>query len=141
MDAFGKKHHSWMVVESMFYQVLNAVQWWRVKKKMFNGEIKCHLKRRLKRLCHYKWNTSYKLLSNSGLKKNCAHFYHPPVILFERSTKHCHWAPSCVAVFWKETNRKLTFLWKKINWHGLQIAKCHFSYAIWLMISEESITV
>ena len=28
-------------------------------KKMFNGEIICHLKRRLKRLCYYKWKAWY----------------------------------------------------------------------------------
>ena len=28
-------------------------------KKMFNGEITWHLKRRLKRLCHYKWKAWY----------------------------------------------------------------------------------
>ena len=28
-----------------------------------------------------------------------------------------------------------------LNWYGLQIAKRHFSYKIWLMISEKSIMV
>ena len=104
-----------------------------------NGEITCHLKRRLKRLCHYKWKAWYKLLSSSRLKKNCIHFYHPPVILFERDTKYCHGAPSCVAILWKGTNWKFKFLWRKMNWYGLQIAKRHFSYTIWLIISEKSI--
>ena len=33
----------------------------------------------------------------------------------------------------------LYFPEKKINWHGFQIAKVHFSYSIWLMIFEKSI--
>ena len=31
------------------------------------------------------------------------------------------------------------FPWRKINWYLLQIAKGHFSYTIWLMISKKSI--
>ena len=61
MDTFEKEYHSWML---MFYQV----QWWCLK-KMFIGEVICHLKRRLKSLCYYKWKSWYKLLSCSGLKK------------------------------------------------------------------------
>ena len=68
--------------------------------------------------------------------KGLVHFYHPPVILFERGTKYC-----CVAILWKGTNWKFIFLWRKINWYGLQTAKRHFSYTIWLMISEKSIMV
>ena len=41
---------------------------------MFNGKIIFYLKRRLKRLCYYKWKTWYKLLSSSGLKKNLCTF-------------------------------------------------------------------
>ena len=80
-------------------------------------------------------------MSSSGLKHFCVHFYHPPVILFERDTKYqnCHGAPSCVAIVWKGKNWKFIFLWRKINWHGLLIAKHHFGYTIWLMISEKSI--
>ena len=68
--------------------------------------------------------------------KGLVHFYHPPVILFERGKKYCR-----AAILWKGTNWKFIFLWRKINWHGLQIAKRHFSYTIWLMISEKSIMV
>ena len=68
--------------------------------------------------------------------KGLVHFYHPPVILFERGKKYCR-----VAILWKGTNWKFIFLWRKINWYGLQIAKRHFSYTIWLMISEKSIMV
>ena len=68
--------------------------------------------------------------------KGLVHFYHSPVILFERGTKYCR-----VAILWKGTNWKFIFLWRKINWYGLQIAKRHFSYTIWLMISEKSIMV
>ena len=69
MDAFVKEY----LAESV--SVLNAVQWWCLK-KMFNGEIIliCHLKMRLKRLCYYKWKAWYKLLSSSGLKKNLCTF-------------------------------------------------------------------
>ena len=108
-------------------------------KKMFNGEIIYHLKRRPKRLCHYMWEAWHKLLSSLGLKKIWVHFYHPPVIIFERGTKYCYGVPSCVEILGKGTNWKFIFLWRKINWHGLQIAKRHFSYTIWLMISEKSI--
>ena len=68
--------------------------------------------------------------------KGLVHFYHPPVILFERGKKYCR-----AAILWKGTNWKFIFLWRKINWYGLQIAKRHFSYTIWLMISEKSIMV
>ena len=39
------------------------------------------------------------------------------------------------------TNWKFIFMWRKINcnWHVLQIPKAHFSYSIWLMISDKSI--
>ena len=67
--------------------------------------------------------------------KGLVHFYHPPVILFERGKKYCR-----AAILWKGTNWKFIFLWRKINWYGLQIAKRHFSYTIWL-ISEKSIIV
>ena len=39
----------------------------------------------------------------------------------------------------KEPIESLYFPWRKINWHVFQIAKAHFSYSIWLMISEKSI--
>ena len=39
----------------------------------------------------------------------------------------------------KGMNGKFIFPWRKINWHVFQIAKGHFSYSIWLMISEKSI--
>ena len=38
-------------------------------KKMFNGEIICHLKRRLKRLCYCKWKAWY-IIVKSRIKKN-----------------------------------------------------------------------
>ena len=82
-------------------------------KKMFTGEITWNLERRLERLCHY-----------------------VIFVLFERGAKYC-----CVAILWNGTNWKFIFLWRKINWYGLEIAKCHFSYTIWLMISEKSIMV
>ena len=31
----------------------------------------------------YMWNAWYKIMSSSRLKKNCARFYHTPVILWE----------------------------------------------------------
>ena len=99
-------------------------------KEMLNGKIICRLKRRLKRFCHYKWKAWYKLLSSSWPKKNCAHFYQPPLILLsERSTKYCHWETNyCVAILRKGTNWDFVFTWRKINCHDLQIAKSHFSY-------------
>ena len=39
----------------------------------------------------------------------------------------------------KGSNWKFIIPWRKINWHVFQIAKGHFSYSIWLMISEKSI--
>ena len=85
----------WISSQSVFYQVLNAVQWWCLK-KIFNGEIICNLKRRLKRLCYYKWKTWYTLLSSSHIKTFCISIIstsHP----FERGTnKYCHWAWSIV---------------------------------------------
>ena len=57
-----------------------------------------------------------------SLQMKClVHFYHPPVTLFEKGTKYCG-----VAILWKEMNWKFIFLWRKINWYGLQIAKHNF---------------
>ena len=67
--------------------------------------------------------------------KGLVHFYHPPVIL--RTAKNI--AVYLVAILWKGTNWKFIFLWRKINWYGLKTGKHHFSYTIWLMISEKSI--
>ena len=113
-------------------------------KKMFNGEVICHLKRRLKRLCYYKWKAWYTLLPSSGLKEDWAHFYHPPVISFFEwgTSKYCHWAPSFCSN--KVTNWKILFPWRKINRHVLKTAKAHFSYLIslikWLMYQESQQT-
>ena len=109
-------------------------------KKIFNGEIICHLKRRLKRLCYYKWKAWYKLLSSSGLKKKIAHIF----IIHQSSFEKGHTilplgTKYCVAILWKSSNWKFVFSWRKINWYVLQIAKAYFSYTIWLMISEKSI--
>ena len=107
-------------------------------KKMFNREISCHLKRRLKRLRYYKWKAWYTLLSSSGLKK-FAYFYHSPPAILLRG------APLNIAIGHqvlcsnKGTNWKLIYPWRKINWHVLPIAMAHFSYSIWLMISGKSI--
>ena len=94
---------------------------------MFNGEITWHLKRRLKRLCHYKW----KALGTFFLSSTSYFIWEGHKIL----------SCSQVAILWKGMNWKLISLWRKINWYGLQIAKCHFSCSIWLMISEKSIMV
>ena len=64
--------------------------------------------------------------------KGLVHFYHPPVILFERGKKYCR-----AAILWKGTNWKFIFLWRKINWYGLQIAKRHFNYTIWLITKKK----
>ena len=66
-----------MIADSVSQSVLSSFKCSSMMvylKKMFNVEI-CHLKQRLKRLCHYKRRARYKLLSSSGLKKICAHFY------------------------------------------------------------------
>ena len=55
MDSFGKQYHSWMLAESV--SVLSSFKCSPMTmclKKMLNGELICHLKRRLKRLCYYK---------------------------------------------------------------------------------------
>ena len=41
----------------------------------------------------------------------------------------------------KGTNWNFIFPWKKINWHVFQIANGHFSYPIWLMISEKNYAI
>ena len=88
-----------------------------------------HLKRRLKRLSYYKWKASYKLLSNSVLKKFICTFLSSTRHPFEGhkilGTKYC------VAILKKKkkekekgmNNWKFIFPWRKINWHVLQIAK------------------
>ena len=68
-EAISLMNACW-VSQPMFFKVLNAVMSvMQCLKKMFNGEIKIHLKKRLKRLCYYKWRAWYKLLPSSGLKK------------------------------------------------------------------------
>ena len=84
-----------LLSQPVLYQLLNAFQCWCLK-KMFNGEIICHLKRRLRRLFYHKWKAWYKLLSSSGLKKKLAIFFIIHQSSFERDTKYCHWAPSIV---------------------------------------------
>ena len=93
-------------------------------KKIFNGEIIWHLKRRLKRL-------SLKM-------KGLVHFFIHQ-LFYLRGVQNI--AVYRVAILWKGTNWKFIFLWRKIKWYGLQIAKRHFSYSIWLMISEKSVMV
>ena len=96
-------------------------------KKMFNGEITWHLKRRLKRLCHCKWKAWYIFI------------IHQFIFIWEgNKILPCSQGSNTL---WKGTNWKFIFLWRKINWYGLQIAKSHFSYTIWLMISEKSMMV
>ena len=91
--------------------------------KMFNGETIFHFRRRLKRLCFYKWKAWYKLLSSAGLKKNICTFLSSTRHAFEGhkilSTRYC------VAILKKRkmNNWKFIFPWRKINWHVLQIAK------------------
>ena len=117
-EAISLMNACW-VSQSMFYQVLNAVMSVSVMvmvclKKMFNGEIIFHLKRRLKRLCYYKWRLDTIIVKF----RNINFFEHPfegPKIL---GTKYC------VAVSEKGIkNWKFIFLWRKINWQVLQIAK------------------
>ena len=75
-----------------------------------------------------------------GLKKIFDVFFiHQSVSLRRGAQNIAMGYPSCVAILCKGTNWKFTFLWRKMNWHGLQIAKRHFSYTIWLMISGKSI--
>ena len=99
---------------------------------------KCHLKRILKRLCYLKWKAWYIVKFRT---KKTAYFYHPPPVILSGSTKYCHWIGCQVFCSNKGMNGKFIFPWRKINWHVFQIAKGHFSYSIWLMISEKSIIV
>ena len=73
---------------------------------MFNWETIFHLKRILKRLCHYKWKNWRKLLSSSGLKSLCT---------FLSCNKH-PFENDFVAIFKKGTNWKFIFCWRKGNW-------------------------
>ena len=62
------------------------------------------------------------IVASSGLKKNSAHFCHPPVIFLRE-------APLNIAIRHqvlcsnKGTNWKFIFPWRKINWHVLQTPK------------------
>ena len=85
---------------SVFYQV-------------FNREVTFLLKKILERLCYYKWKAWYKLLSSSGLKKCCTHFYHAPNILL-RSTKYRARIRLCSKLK-KGTNWKFIFPERKIK--------------------------
>ena len=98
-------------------------------KKMFNGEIICYLKR--------DWKDC--VITSEGLIQIIAKF--------RTEKKLCTFLSSTIPVIllrggqysWKGTNWKFIFPWRKTNWHVLQIAKVHFSYTIWIMISEKSI--
>ena len=106
-------------------------------KKIFNGEIICHLNRRLKRSCYYKWKAWYTLLSSSGLKK-LRILSSSPVILLRGAPLNIVIGHEVLCSN-KGTDWKFTFLWRKINWYVLQIPKANFSYLIWLMICGKSI--
>ena len=85
-----------------------------------------HLKRGLKRLCHCKWKAWYIFI------------IHQLFYIWEgNKILPCSQGSNTL---WKGANWKFIFLWRKINWYGLQIAKRHFNYTIWL-ISEKSIVV
>ena len=107
-------------------------------KKIFNGEIIRHLKRRLKRLCYYKWKAWHTLLSSSGLKQSCVILSSLPVILLTGAPLNIVIEHEVLCSN-KGTNWKFIFPWRKINWHVLQIPKAYFSYLIWLMICGKSI--
>ena len=61
------------------------------------GEIILHSKRILKMLCHYKWKTWCKLLSNSRLKI----FVHIPIVRYVHQTS-----------FWRARNIMHKHFWK-----------------------------
>ena len=138
MDAFGKEYHSWMLAECQSGFKRNPMM--VSLKKMFNGEIICHLKGRLKRLCYYKWKAWYTLLSSSGLKNICIFLSStsqllrgaPPLNIFIGPQVLC----SNKIMIWK-----FIFPWRKAKWYVLQIAKALFSYSICLMISDKSIVL
>ena len=98
-------------------------------KKVFNGEITFYLKRLLKRLCYYKWNAWFKLLSASGLKKYYAPFYHhaPKVLLKGMKYRARNWSRSNT---YSKKEQKFIFPWRKIR----------FRYTVLFVISEKSIT-
>ena len=100
--------------------------------KMFNGEIIFHLKRRLKRLCNYKWRAWYKLSSSSGWKKIVHISFIHQSSFWEEHEVLPFGTKYCVAILWKGTDWKSIFPWRKINWHVSKIAKAHFSYTIYL---------
>ena len=112
----------------VFYQVLNAVQWWCCLKKMFNGEI-CHLKQ-TEKIVSLQVKCPIQIIVKFRTEKICAHFYQLGIIhqsSFERGTKYCHWGTKyCVAILCNGTNWKFIFPWRKIYWHVLQIVKRHF---------------
>ena len=81
-------------------------------KKIFNGEITWHLKRRLKRLFHYKWKAWYIFI----------------IQLFYLRGAHN------IAVQQYSEKERIESLY-------FSEGKRHFSYTIWLMISEKSIMV
>ena len=82
-------------------------------KKMFNGEITWYLKRRLKRLCHYKWKAWYIFIIHQ--------------LFYLKGAKN-------IAVQQYSEKERIESLY-------FSEGKRHFSYTIWLMISEKSIMV
>ena len=123
------------VSQSVFYQILNAVSdavfkknvWWR------NNIL---FKKETEKIALLQVKGSIQIIVKFSTKKR---FYHPPDILWgARNIRH---QILCSNTLKKGMNNwKFIFPWRKINWHVLQIAKAHFSYAIWFMISEKNIT-
>ena len=83
-------------------------------------------------------------MSNTGFKKFRAGLYHASNILL-RSTKYrAQKRLSSNTLKKNELKVYISLMINKsrvINWHVLHIAKTQFTYTIWFMISEKSITM
>ena len=79
------------------------------------------------------WTAWYKLFSSSGLKKYCTRFCPAPNILL-RCMKYGGTKRLCSNAW------VFISLWRKINWHVLQIVNARFSYTIWFIVSEKTMT-
>ena len=142
MGAFGKEYHLWMFAElsQSVSSVLSSFKCSSIMvclKKMLNGEMSFKkdtekiVLLKVKVLINIVMFRSKKKLHISIIRHQSSFRAVAPNIAIGLCTKHF------VAI--KEWMESLYFPEKKINWHGFQIAKVHFSYSIWLMIFEKSI--
>ena len=101
---------------------------------MFNGEIKCHLKRRLKKIVLLQ-------VKSSGLKKKLCSFLSSTTSHLLRRAKNIAIEHQFLCSNTMKTNELKVYISLQENKLVCFTNRVHFSNTIWLMISEKSIIV